>query len=205
MLKAHRKTQLSEIASIRLGYPFRTRIERDPKGIVGAIQMKDIDDRNEIDLSDVYPVDIDDMKEALHLLQAGDILFRSRGTSNTAAIVTDAVFGSRHFRYCVAAAPLMVISAKRKQVEPAYLQWYINHPDGQRQISRLLRGTSQQMVSKAALETLEVIVPPISTQLKIMELAALYEQEERLMEQLRQKRRMQVEAVLLNLARGKLI
>lgn len=94
MSKANLRVHLRDIASIRLGYPFRTRIERDPHGEIGVIQMKDIGDRNQINLSDVYQVQIDGL-EKWHLLEPHNILFRSKEVFNTAALVNGSIRQSK--------------------------------------------------------------------------------------------------------------
>lgn len=200
MSKANLKVHLKDIAAVRLGYPFRTRVERDSNGTVGVIQMKDIDGYNRIDLSDVYKVQIEDL-EKWHLLQANDILFRSRGVSNTAALVDGAIEQTEEIKQFVASAPLMVVQVKTSTIDPAYLLWYINHPYGQRQMSRLAKGTNQQMVSKAALETMEVELPPLEKQKLIGEVAALSQQEQELLNELTGKRKAYVDAVLLQQVR----
>lgn len=189
------KVKLTEIAVIRTGYPFRAKVERDPKGTIAVIQMKDIDAYNRLDLSDVYKVRIKDLNQQ-YLLQRNDILFRSRGVSNTAALVTEAMKSS------LASAPLMVIRIKSRKVEPAYVAWYLNHPYGQHQISRLSEGTSLLMVNKLALEQLEIDLPPLDTQTTIAEIAALDQREQQIMDQLTQKRRAYIGAVLMQQAQA---
>lgn len=189
------KKKLGEIASINTGYPFRTRIERDPDGTVGVIQMKDIDGYNRLDLSDVYKVKLEDLSEK-HLLQQHDLLFRSRGVTNTTALVTEKI------EPYVAASPLMIIRVESSYVDPAYLVWYLNHPLGQKQINRFAGGTSQLMVSKSALAEIVIDLPPLATQKVIAEIAALNQREQQLMEEIARKRKLYMDAVLMQKAVG---
>lgn len=189
------KVKLKEIASVRTGYPFRSKVERDPEGTVGVIQMKDIDDYNRLDLSDVYKVQLEDLSEQ-HLLQQYDLLFRSRGVTNTTALVTEKI------EPFVAASPLMVIRVQSKNVNPEYLAWYLNKPCGQKQINRLAEGTSQLMVSKSAFAELVIDLPPLETQKVITEIAALSQREQQLMNELAQKRNVYIDAVLMQKAVG---
>ncbi|WP_413176489.1 restriction endonuclease subunit S [Anabaena azotica] len=190
------KKKLGEIASINTGYPFRTKIERDPEGTIGVIQMKDIDEYNRLDLSDVYKVQLEDLSEK-HLLQQHDLLFRSRGVTNTTALVTEKI------EPYVAASPLMIIRVKSSYVYPAYLVWYLNHPLGQRQINRVAEGTSQLMVSKSALAEIVIDLPLLATQKVIAEIAALSEREQQIMEEIARKRKLYMDAVLMQKAVGK--
>jgi restriction endonuclease S subunit len=189
------KAKLREIASIRTGYPFRSKIERNPDGTVGVIQMKDIDEYNHLELSDVYKVQLEDFSEE-HLLRQYDILFRSRGVSNTAALVAEKI------ESFVAATPLIVIRVRSRKVVPGYLTWYLNQPCGQYQISRLSEGSSLLMVSKSALETLEIDLPPLETQKAIAEIAVLSQREQEIMNELAQKRKAYINAVLMQKAVG---
>jgi restriction endonuclease S subunit len=190
------KKKLEEIASINTGYPFRTKIERDSEGTVGVIQMKDIDGYNRLDLSDVYKVKLEEDLSAKHLLQQHDVLFRSRGVTNTTALVTEKI------QPYVAASPLIIIRVKSSHVNPAYLVWYLNHPLGQKQINRVAEGTSQLMVSKSALAEIVIDLPPLATQKVIAEIAALSQREQQLMEELAQKRKLYMDAVLMQKAVG---
>jgi restriction endonuclease S subunit len=194
------KKKLGEIASINTGYPFRTRIERDPDGTVGVIQMKDIDGYNRLDLSDVYKVKLEEDLSEKHLLQQHDLLFRSRGVTNTTALVTEKI------EPYVAASPLMIIRVKSSyadvDLDPTYLLWYLNQPLGQKQINRVAEGTSQLMVSKSALAEIVIDLPPLATQKVIAEIAALSQREQQLMEEIARKRKLYMDAVLMQKAVG---
>lgn len=189
------KVKLKDITSIRTGYAFRGKVERDLGGTVGVIQMKDIDSYNCLALNDMYKVQIEDLDKR-HLLRQNDILFRSRGVSNTAALVEQEV------GQAVASAPLTVIRVKPRQANPAYVTWYINQPQGQEQIKRLSEGTSLLMVSKSALETLEIDLPPLDKQKAIVEMAALSQREQQLIDELGRKRKAFIDAVLMRQAKA---
>jgi restriction endonuclease S subunit len=188
--------QLKKIAAIQTGYPFRGKFERDPTGNVAVVQMKDIDDYNCIEFEDLYRVQVEDLSQK-HLLQTHDILFRSRGVTNTAALVPE-VLGKM-----IAAAPLTVIRVKSVKVEPAYLVWYLNHPQGQARLSSLVQGTSLAMVNKADLAELAVELPALDIQKGIAALAALGQQEQRLLEELRQKRKVYMDGLLMQRVKAK--
>ncbi len=60
------------------------------------------------------------------------------------------------------------------------------------------------MISKDALESLEVLVPSLERQMAIVELASLAELEQTLVEKLAKKRQQYIAATLLKLAEGEL-
>ena len=64
------KSTLKDIASIQMGYSFRTRIESMDSGAVAVIQMKDLTDQNRVDCSALARVDMEKPKEH-HLAKPG--------------------------------------------------------------------------------------------------------------------------------------
>jgi len=163
---------LGELAEVRMGYPFRSRLEHDPQGDVVVIQMKDIDDANLLHTEETIRVTLPRGK-ARHLLRVGDLLFRSRGRSNGAARVLDGIGPA------VLSAPMLLI--RPYKVLPAYLCWYINAPATQAQLAALAEGTSVRMISAEALKALEIPLPSPIAQQRIAEAAALAEQEQSLL------------------------
>lgn len=159
---------LGDLADVQMGYPFRSRLEHDPRGNVAVIQMKDIDDANLLHAEEATKVVLPKGKSH-HLLRAGDLLFRSRGRSNGAAQVLEGVGPA------VLSAPMLLI--RPRGVLPAYLCWYINAPDTQAQLAAMSEGTSVRMISAESLKTLEVPLPSLAAQKRIAEVAGLVEQE----------------------------
>ncbi len=178
-----------------MGYPFRARLERDPSADVAVVQMKDIDEANLLHTEDLDRTSMPDFKDR-YLIRADDLIFRSRGQTNTAALV--AADPGR----AVLAAPMMMIRVTNPKVMPAYLNWFINQPTTQARLTRALEGTSVKMISKAALETLEVSVPTVQKQQQIVELAALGNKEQQLLRELAQLRKTYVDGILMRYAQN---
>lgn len=61
--------KLGLVASIRMGYPFRSRLEHDAAGAIAVVQMKDIDDACLLHVEDAVRVDLPDVKA--HHLSSG--------------------------------------------------------------------------------------------------------------------------------------
>lgn len=186
-------TKLSQVASIRMGYPFRSRLEHDATGAIAVVQMKDIDDASLLHTEDAVRVDLADIKEH-HLIRLGDLIFRSRGRTNTVALV------SADIGPAVLAAPMLLI--RPTAVSPAYLRWYINLPATQAGLADQAEGTSVRMISKAALEALEVPVPSRHKQQLIVEVSELATAEQVLLEQIAQERKRLADGVLMRYARN---
>jgi hypothetical protein len=172
-----------------MGYPFRSRLEHDPEGSTAVVQMKDVDETNQVRFEETLRVDLDDVREQ-HLLRPGDLVFKSRGVTNSAAIVNTYVGPA------VLAAPMLLIRPN-KAVIPAYLYWYINLPAIQTALAAQAEGTSVRMISKAKLEDLDIPIPSIQKQKVITEVAQLAEREQWLLARITQERRRLVDGILM--------
>ena len=102
VVMAFSQMKLGDLADVKMGYPFRSRLEHDPQGDVAVIQMKDIDDANLLHAEEAIRVTLPKGKTH-HLLRAGDLLFRSRGRSNGAAQVLEGIGPA------VLSAPMLLI------------------------------------------------------------------------------------------------
>ena len=181
---------LVDIAEVRMGYSFRSRLEVDAEGDVAVIQMKDIDDANLLHPEGLARIQMPDLKDR-HLVQEGDLLFRSRGVTNSAALV------GGDLGRAVLAAPMLLIRPKAEIVEPAYLQWFINHPATQAVLAGQAAGTAVKMIGKGVLDGLAVALPPLERQRVFVEIAQLASREAALLEELRGRRKALLEGILL--------
>lgn len=185
--------KLGDIADVRMGYPFRSRLEHDPAGDVAVIQMKDIDDANLLHTEDATKVSLPEGK-GHHLIHEGDLVFRSRGRSNSVALIA-ADIGE-----AVLAAPMLLI--RPRAVLPAYLHWFINLQTTQANLAALAEGTSVRMISKDALLDLDVPVPSMSRQRRIVDIAALAQREQALMTDIAAQRKRLTDGVLMRYAKN---
>lgn len=156
--------RLAKLAQTQSGYAFRARLTPDPSGEVLVVQMKDIDEQNRLQLSQAIRANIPSAGRH-HFLQAGDLLFRSRGRSFGAALVKGDIGPA------VLAAPLLRV--RPTGVLPEYLHWFLNTPTTQAQLAALAEGTSVQMISTRSLKSLVVPLPSARRQRLIADTAAL--------------------------------
>ncbi len=178
-----------------MGYSFRARLEFMDTGRVSVIQMKDLTDQNRVDSKALALVDMEKPKEH-HLVKPGDLIFRSRGLTTNSAILLDDPGTA------VVAAPLLRIRVKDRKILPEYLNWFISQKPAQTFFMSQAKGTTQRMISKEALEELEVFVPSLDRQRAIVTMASLAEKEQQLMEKLAEKRRQYISITLIRLAQG---
>lgn len=190
------KMKIKKLATVQMGYSFRSRLEASEGGGVAVIQMKDLLDDNTVGCDDLVKIDLDAVKEH-HLAQRGDLVFRSRGHVTTAAVLLEDPGKA------VVAAPLLRIRvAKPDKVLPEYLNWYISQRDAQIFLTSRAKGTVQKMISKQAIEDLEVALPSMEKQKNIVELATLSAREQILLHTLADKWEQYISTVLMQFAKG---
>lgn len=186
--------RIQELAIVQMGLVFRERLEPAQGGNVPVIQMRNLTEDNRLDVRNLLRIQLDDVSEH-HFVQHKDLIFRSRGKTNTAVII-DIEPGR-----AIVAAPLLRIRVTSEKVLPEYLCWFINQPPAQAFLYSRATGTAMVTIGKSVLEDLEVSLPDIEAQKKIAEVAALSDKEQRLMRDLAKERKRWVDGVLMQLAR----
>lgn len=186
---------LTRIAEVRMGYSFRSRLEADAQGDVAVIQMKDIDDANLLHPEGLARIQMSELKDH-HLLREGDLLFRSRGITNSAALV------GKGIGRAILTAPMLLIRPNTEIITPAYLQWFINHPATQAMLAGQAAGTAVKMIGKGTLNQLKITLPPLETQRLIVKTARLASSELALLEKLQARRKALLERILLQTAQN---
>jgi hypothetical protein len=188
------KIKIKNLAAVQMGYSFRSRLEASESGAIAVIQMKDLLDDNTVGCDGLVKINMDAMKKH-HLAQRGDLVFRSRGHVSTAAILLEDPGKA------VVAAPLLRIRVTKKDlVLPEYLNWYISQRDAQIFLTSRAKGTVQKMISKQAIEDLEVALPSLEKQKNIVALATLSAREQTLLHTLADKREQYISTVLMQVA-----
>jgi len=188
------KITLSQLADIDFGYSFRSKIENEIKGGISVIQMKDLSGDNGSLQESSVKINKEQIKDPF-ILQKNDVIFRSRGVTNTAVLL------GQEIGQAILAAPLMRLRVKSDRILPEYLCWFINQKPAQAFLESRARGTAQRMVTKQSLAELKVDVPPIERQTAIVEMTDMMRQEQKLMASIAKKRRQYVEEQLLYLIR----
>jgi len=182
--------RLADTCTIHTGYTARGRLEPLAAGGVLAIQLRDISPEGRIDPDRLARVQLEDLADR-YFVRAGDVVFRSRGDRNTASALDE-----RLQEPALAVLPLMVLRPNLGVVTPEYLAWAINQPPAQRHFDAAARGTNIRMIPRSSLDNLELDVPDIETQEKIVAVDALAERE-RLLSQLAAETRRQMISLIL--------
>jgi hypothetical protein len=169
-------------------------LEPTTGGGVLAIQLRDISPDGLLDPERLTRVQLEDLADR-YFVRAGDVVFRSRGERNTASALD-----GRLQEPALAVLPLMVLRPKRYVVTPAYLAWAINQPPAQRHFGIAARGTNIRMIPRSSLDDLELDVPDIATQEKIVAVDALAERERELSQFAAETRRKMMSLILVERA-----
>ena len=184
--------KLKKLATISSGATFRSRIEASQAGNVRLIQMKDLGADNLVHLASCVRIEHPNPKPS-QLAERGDIIFRSRGQSHTAALLNQAAASA------IVAAPLFRIRADQAQIQPEFLLWWLNQASAQAYFASRARGTMVQMISKQVLEELAVPLPALKQQARIANLFRLATREQQILENIKQSRALYTQAVLMQM------
>lgn len=186
--------RLGDVCTIHTGYTARGRLEPLLTGGVLAIQLRDISPDGLVDPERLTRVQLNGLAER-YFVRTGDVVFRSRGERNTASALDE-----RLQEPALAVLPLMVLRPKRDVVTPEYLAWAINQPPAQRHFDSAARGTNIRMIPRSSLDDLELDVPDIETQGKIVVVDALAERERELTQLAADTRRKMISLLLVERA-----
>lgn len=157
--------------------------------------MKDLGQDNLVHLDRTLRVDYAKPKPS-QLVRIGDIIFRSRGQTNTAAML------NQEAKDTIVAAPLFCVRPNTKKVLPAFLLWWINQPISQNYFRSRAEGTMVNMLSKQDLEDLEIILPPLEQQSKIAEFFSLSTKEQLLLEEIKARKALYARGILMQMLSG---
>ena len=153
------------------GYSFRGKIKHLHNGGVRVIQLKDFEDSYTSLGDDCYLVDSDKIKNKYYL-EAGDVLFTSKGTNNFAL-----VFKEIDNIPTIASSAIFVIKVDRNKANPDFVAWYINQSKVQNYFKTNEAGTYNTSINKTTLEETPIVLPELEVQNNIAKIANLHNQE----------------------------
>ncbi len=110
-----------------------------------------------------------------HFLMDGDVIIASKGFDNFSATYRSQVTPA------VASSIFLVIrNIDQSKILPEYLSWYINHPDTQKFLKRMSKGTNLPSLNKKIIGDLEIEIPSIRKQELILKISELRIREKQL-------------------------
>lgn len=184
--------KLKDIAEIQTGIYAKA----SPSPDTVYLQVSDFDSEGVICHS-IRPSIATTKKNIGHYLKDGNLLFAAKGNNNFCAIF----IGNNE--QCVASSSFLVIRGIKKSIaQPEYINWYLNLLSTLALLSSNAVGTSIPSITKAMLEEIEIPLPPIATQEKIVEIAKLQKKERHLRDIITIKRQQIIDYKLKNIIKN---
>ena len=173
-------TELDNLARIRSGYPFRGSVKNDPTGDIRVLQIRDLRQPEKLRAKAVSRVRAPD-NYLPHLLQPDDIVVPARGDHRKAVpfTLTAPTIASSHLHTLRVTSP---------DVLAGYLCWALNQAEPQHAMQNEARGTAMPLLTRRSLGTVDIPVPTLETQRRIVELHELWQRERTITRQLLKNR-----------------
>ncbi|MBC8459605.1 MAG: restriction endonuclease subunit S [Deltaproteobacteria bacterium] len=188
--------KLSKVASIKSGFHSRGKIESFENGSHFLLQARDVDGEKLTYQTDGLIRFNPDSFSSDGILRKNDVLFMARGARNYSVILLDIP------DFTLAAACFFIVRVSDQKLLPAYLCWYLNQPPVESYLFRQSgRGVHMPVIRRSVLEKLDIPLPNLESQKKIVELEALRKEEEHLTMRLAEKRKQLITASCLKLIR----
>ncbi len=185
------KTKLYNIADIRPGHPFRGTITPAPDAETHVVQVRDIDNFDEVNAGQLITTQLTGRKQPDWLL-AGDILFVAKGARHFATHVRKLP------EYSVCSPHFFIARVSQEQkskVLPEFISWQLNQLPAQRYFQKCAEGSLYVSIRRKILEDTPITLPPIATQKQIISLHRAAIKEQKILRQLINNRQQQLNAV----------
>lgn len=183
--------KLNEVADIKTGITFRNRLLDNLDGEIEVIQMKDVDAENIIS-ERLVRVSADNIKPK-HVLQAGQIILLAKGKYTSACLITPSS------KKRVISSAFFSLKIKHPRfVLPAYLQWFLNQPEAKSYFKSFASGTSMFSLPMSVLKNLDVPIPPLPMQEKVVKTVQLRKQEKSTLLQLEEEKDKYIQQLLIH-------
>lgn len=174
--------RLADICQINTGLTVPKKLDPAQVGGIRAVQMRDVAPGNDVDVDSLPLFDLE-LPPPKYLVTGGEVLFRSRGETNTASVVADSKSGA-----AAAILPLTILRPDPDLLLPHFLAWVINHRRSQLVLGASSQGQTIRMIPKSALEQLEIPLPDLETQRQITAAHDLAQREVSLLHRLADRR-----------------
>jgi len=192
------KTKLYNIADIRPGYPFRGTIAPIPDAETHVIQVRDIDNFDEINAEQLITTELTGRKQPDYL-NKGDVLFVAKGAKHFATYVQqlpEQSVCSPHFFI------VRIQAQYERKVLAEFISWQLNQHTAQRYFINSAEGTLYVSIRRKILEDTPITVPPLVTQKRIVALYRAAVSEQKALQQLIANRQQQLNVIANDLFRN---
>ena len=172
--------QLISIADIRMGVTLRGRdaTRSVPSGSYNLVRIGDISQDGTLLNDELIQIEPKERVNDDSILRPGDVLFPNRGTRTTALAYRLDV------PRVLAGAQFFILRPDTERVLPEYLAWFLRTEEAARYFEGRRKGTYVKIIQRSDLAEMEMPIPPLNVQQKIVEAANLAMEERILMERL---------------------
>jgi restriction endonuclease S subunit len=173
-------TRLGSIAEVRMGATLRGRdaTRPVPNGRFQFVRIGNISQDGRLVNDKFDRIDPNESISQELFLRSGDVLFPNRGTRTTAFTYRldqgETLVGAQFF----------ILRPDANIVLPEYLAWFLRTEEAAKYFEGHRRGTYVQIIQRSILTDLEMPLPPLAVQHRIVEMAELAITERNLTERL---------------------
>ena len=201
MSDSNKIVKLSSVAEIRQGFTFREKVAEDPQGNAHLVQIKDVREAGQWDLSmqlrpEILPKMDWQGKDQAKIVD-DCVLLPCRGEYLKAHYLT-VEERSKSALPIIASSQFLILTPK-PTILTEYLCWYFNQTTVQQRLRQGGQGTKILMLSVASMNDFLIAVPSLDTQRQIVALNRLWEQEQVLTQKLLQNREQMMQGVFQQL------
>jgi restriction endonuclease S subunit len=164
-VKKSSPTLIEDISAIRTGLISLP----EPHGEVQYLQAKHFDDRGQL-IKEIPGEICAHRIPKHHFLKNGNVLFAAKGSRNFATV-------HRNGDPAVASTTFLVLTPDKSRVLPEFLSWVLNHSRTQERLKRHAIGSSMASISREALGKLEINLPDLVTQERVLAVVNLANKE----------------------------
>lgn len=183
------KTHLEQVVAVRTGVAFREAIKHEEGGGIAIVQAGDVLTDGGLDMGGLARVKEAPTRGELPVVSEGEVLLQCRGQNYRAAVVPT------HDLPLVPSASVLVLTPG-SQLVPEYLAHFLNDPVTQAELRTLATGATIANLKRSSLEQLQVLVPSIEDQKRIVAYGETLREISRLEARLAELRRTELRALL---------
>jgi restriction endonuclease S subunit len=166
------KVNLSKITDILSGYSFRKSIYSSPQNGYFVVRVTDLKDKLTITEQGLIKTSLD-LARTGAIVNCGDVVLGSRGLFNAAVINSDAPM--------VASSSVYILKIKDERVIPEYLAICLNSINMQKELLKIAKGSSIQMIFRRDLMELKIPLIPTNEQKKLIDFYKNIEKQKKLL------------------------
>lgn len=183
---------LKRVVDVRSGHPFRGSVPEVLDGNGYALQMRDLSPGGAVAWSSLLRTSVEGRRQP-DWLQPGDVVFVARGQRNYAVCLVEVPLPTVCSQY------LFLLRSKAAELCPEFLAWQINSAPCQRYLAKNAEGSDQLGIRRPVLESLQIAVPELETQRRIVSLHQQALAERKVLKSLIRNREQQFDALAFDL------